>query len=142
MNQKTSLRVIVILILSFWQVNLYGQNPEDERKVYLMHAKQFYGSGAKMDLMINGKLFCKIKNGERLIITSNLNDTLNIQIVYPLIKRHKSKVLQILPNSENEVYIDLFYQGEGYNPLKHDGVINPSGGTPDFRVEKIGRAHV
>jgi len=63
---------------------------------------------------------------------------LNIQIVYPPIKRYKSEVLQILPESGNDVYLDLFYWGEGYNPLKHSGVIiGPTGGTPEFNIEIV-----
>lgn len=110
----------------------------NERTIYLMRAKQFYGSGVKMNLMINGTLFHKMESGNRLIIKTNSNDTLNIQIVYPPIKSHKSKVFQLVPDSEREVYIDLFYWGEGYNPLKHAGVIRGSlGGFPEFNIEII-----
>lgn len=48
---------------------------------------------------------------------------------------HKSKVLQINPNCREEVYIDIFYWGEGYNPLKHDGVITGGyGRNPEFNI--------
>ncbi len=138
MNQKINFSVIVILILFFLQTNLQGQtSKENEKTIYLMRTKQFYGSGAKMNLMINGKLFHKIKSGNRLIITTNSNDTLNIQIIYPLMENHKSRMLQIFPDGEDEIYIDLFYWGEGYNPLKHAGVLNPYGGTPEFNIEII-----
>lgn len=102
-----------------------------------MRAKQFYGSGARMNVMINGGLFHQMKSGNRLIVKSKLADTLNIQIVYPLIKSHKSATIQILPDSGNEVYIDVFYWGEGYHPLKHAGVVNPRGSSPDFNIEII-----
>lgn len=102
-----------------------------------MRAKQFYGSGAKMNLMINGELFHQIKNGNRLIIKANPNDTLNMQIIYPFIKSHRSKILQITPDKKSEIYIDLFYWGEGYNPLKHAGVLNPAGEKPEFNIEII-----
>lgn len=138
LNIKIRLVTILIVPLIFWQVDLKGQNStETERTIYLMRAKQFYGSGAKMNLMINGELFHKIKSGNRLIIKTSSNDTLRIQIIYPVIRSHKSKVLQITPENETEVYIDLFYWGEGYNPLKHAGVLNPYGGTPEFNIEII-----
>lgn len=138
MNRKLNFVIIAILLLSSWQAKLHAQNVEKSEKIiYLMRAKQFYGSGAKMNLMINDKLFCKIKNGERLILKVNSNETLNIQIVYPPIKSHKSKALQILPEDKNEIYIDLFYRGEGYNPIKHAGVLNPHGGSPGFNIEVI-----
>jgi hypothetical protein len=138
MNVKIKLFIILLISLTFGQVSLEGQAlTETVRKIYLMRAKQFYGSGAKMDLMINGELFYKINSGNRLIIKTNSNDTLNFQIIYPMIKSHKSKVLQITPENGAEVYIDLFYWGEGYNPLKHAGVLNPAGGTPDFNIEII-----
>ncbi len=135
MDRKFNFGFIVLLLLSFCQLNLYGQN---ERTIYLMRAKQFYGSGAKMNLMINDTLFHKIKNGNRLIIRTNSQDTLKIQIVYPLAKKHKSEIIQITPDNEQEVYIDLFYWGEAYNPQKHAGAIRgPHGGTPDFNIEII-----
>ena len=139
MTRKINISIIAILVFSLCQKDLSGQTfTRNDRTIYLMRAKQFYGSGAKMDLMINGELFHKIKNGNRLIIKTNTNVTLNIQIVYPPIKRHKSKVLHILPDTESDVYVDLFYWGEGYNPLKHSGVITgPTGGTPEFNIEII-----
>ena len=69
MNRKISLSIIVILIFSLWQTNLQGQTLEkNERIIYFMRAKQFYGNGAKMNLMINGELFHNIKSGNRLIV--------------------------------------------------------------------------
>lgn len=138
MNRKIRFSVIVILLLSLGQINTYGQtSDEGERTIYLMRAKQFYGSGARMNVMVNGELFHQMKSGSRLIIKLKLADTLSVQIVYPLIKSHKSETLQILPDSENEIYVDLFYWGEGYNPLKHAGVVNPRGSSPDFNIEII-----
>lgn len=138
MNRKINFSIIVILIFSLWQTNLQGQTlEENERIIYFMRAKQFYGSGAKMNLMINGKLFHKIKSGNRLIVKTNSNDTLNIQIIYPLLKKHESRILQILPNNDEKKYIDLFYWGKGYNPLKHAGLLNPHGGTPEFNIEIV-----
>ena len=140
-NKQWILRKLLIILLfslTFGKVSLKGQAlTETERTIHLMRAKQFYGSGAKMDLMINGELFHKIKGGTRLIIKTNPNDTLNIQIIYPIIKSNKSKVLKITPDNTSEVYIDLFYWGEGYNPFKHTGVLNPVGGTPEFNIEII-----
>jgi len=134
------LRITILLIsLTFCQLDLQGQNQtETKRTIYLMRAKQFYGSGAKMNLMINGELFHKIKSGNRLIIKANLEDTLNLQIIYPMIKSYKSKVLQIANDvNDIELFIDLFYWGEGYNPLKHAGTLNPAGGTPEFNIEIV-----
>ena len=138
MNRKIKFCIIIITLV-FVQTNLFGQvNNGSERTIYLMRAKQFYGSLAKMDLMVNGELFQKIKNGNRLIIKSETNDTLKIQIVYPLITSHKSRVLEIPPGNESEIYVDLYYWGEGYNPLKHSGVIRgPIGSSPDFNIEII-----
>ncbi len=136
MKRKIYFRLILILIIFLSLPKANGQsNEENEVIIHLMRAKQFYGSGAKMDLMINGNLFHKIKNGNRLIIKTTRCDTLNLQIVYPPIKGNKSKILQVIPEDESEFYIDLFYWGEGYNPLKHSGVLNPTGGKPDFNIE-------
>ena len=139
MNIKMTFGFIVFFVLSFWQSNLYGQiSNESERTIYLMRAKQSYGSRAKMDLMINGELFHKIKSGHRLIIKTNSNSTLNLQIFYPTIKKYKSQILQIVPDSESEVYIDLFYWGDTYNPLKHAGTLRgPHGETPEFNIAII-----
>jgi hypothetical protein len=138
MNVKIKLLIILLFSLTLGQVRLKGQAIiETERTIYLMRAKQFYGSGAKMDLIINGKLFHKIKSGTRLIIKTNTNVPLSIQIIYPIIKSNKSKVLNISPDNASEVYIDLFYWGEGYNPFKHAGVLNPVGGTPEFNIEIV-----
>lgn len=138
MNARIKLIIILMISMTIGQVSLKGQViTESERTIYLMRAKQFYGSGAKMDLMINGALFQKIKSGTRLIIKTNSTDTLNFQIVYPISKKHKSKILKIAPDSESEVYIDLFYWGESYNPLKHAGVLNPVGGVPEFNIEIV-----
>lgn len=136
---RKTISIIVISVLSFWQKDLSGQTfNSNDRTIYLMRAKEFYGSGAKMNLMINGELFHKIKNGSRLIIKTTASDTLNIQIVYPPIKRYKSEVLQILPDNGSDVYVNLFYWGEGYNPLKHSGILTgPTGGTPEFNIEII-----
>ena len=136
---RITICLIAILLLSFWQKDLTGQTfNNNDRTIYLMRAKEFYGSGVKMNLMINGELFHKIKNGSRLIIKTNTMDTLNIQIVYPPLKRYKSEVLQILPENGSDVYVDLFYWGERYNPLKHSGVlIGPTGGTPEFNIEIV-----
>jgi hypothetical protein len=136
MNRKIRLVLIIILPLTFWHINLKSQTQtEKERTIYLMRAKQFYGSGVKMDLMINGVLFNKIRSGQRLIVKTDSKDTLSFQIIYPLIKSNKSKVLHIAPDKGAEIYIDLFYWGEGYNPLKHAGALNPAGGTPEFNIE-------
>ncbi len=138
MNIRIILLIILIISLTLGQVSLKGQTiTESDRTIYLMRAKQFYGSGAKMDLMINGELFHKIKSGTRLIVKTNSNDTLSIQIIYPIIKSYKSKVLMITPDNASEFYIDLLYWGEGYNPFKHSGVLNPVGGTPEFNIEII-----
>ncbi len=135
---KVRLLIILIIPFLFLEGHLQAQTKVNtERTIYLMRAKQFYGSGAKMNLMINGILFYKLKSGRRLILNSDTNDTLNIQIISPLMKKQKSKVLTIVPGNENEIYIDLFYWGEGYNPLKHAGVLNPVGGTPEFNIEII-----
>jgi hypothetical protein len=138
MNVRIKSFIILIISLTLGQYSLKGQAiTESERTIFLMRAKQFYGSGAKMDLMINGELFHKIKSGTRLIIKTNSNDTLNIQIIYPIIKSYNSRILKIKPDNASEVYIDLFYWGEGYNPFKHAGVLNPVGGTPEFNIEIV-----
>ena len=139
MNTKMTYGFFVILMFSFWQSDLCGQTSnENERTIYLMRAKQSYGSRAKMDLMINGELFHKIKSGNRLIIKTNSNITLSFQIFYPTIKKYKSQILQITPDRENEVYIDLFYWGDTYNPLKHAGTLRgPHGETPEFNIAII-----
>lgn len=135
MSRKLYFIIIAILALVFCQVESHAQTMEkSEKTIYLMRDKQLYGSLAKMNLMINDNLFYKIKNGERLIIKASSDDVLNIQIVYPPMKRHKSEILQILPDDEDEIYIDLFYWGEGYNPIKHAGVLNVHGGLPDFNI--------
>jgi len=106
-------------LLVFFMMLIVGniQSQEKEcRTIYLMRAKQFYGSGAKMDILINGNSIHKMKNGSRLIVTSNLQDTLRIQVVYPLMKRYKSTVLSINPGDEREIYIDAYYWGTGFNP--------------------------
>ena len=133
---KNPFFLIAILTLSSWQSDLFGQT-ENERTIYLMRAKQFYASGVKMDIMINGERFHRLKNGNRLIVRTNSNDTLNLQIIYPLQKKQKSEVLQITPNSENEIYIDLCFCGvaEFYNPLKHAGPVRgPHGDKPNSDV--------
>lgn len=138
MNVKIKLLIIWIIPLIFCQFNLAGETlPETERTIYLMRSKQFYGSGAKMDLIINGKLFHKIKSGTRLIIKTSSNDTLSFQVVYPILKSYKSKVLKISLNDKTDAYVNLFYWGESYNPFKHAGVLNPIGGTPEFNIEII-----
>lgn len=135
MNRKLHFIIIAILALVFWQAELHAQIIEkSEKTIYLMRAKQLYGSLAKMNLMINDELFYKIKNGERLIIKASSDDVLNIQIIYPPMKRHKSEILQISPDDENEIYVDLFYWGEGYNPIKHVGALNAHGDFPDFNI--------
>ena len=140
MNIKMTFGFIVILVLSFWQSDLCGQTSnENERTIYLMRAKQSYGSSLKMDLMINGELFHKIKSGNRLIIKTNSSNTLDFQIFYPTIfETHKSQILKIVPDSESEVYIDLYYWGGYYNPLKHSGVLRgPIGESPEFNIAII-----
>ncbi|MDD3685564.1 MAG: hypothetical protein PHE56_02235 [Bacteroidales bacterium] len=138
MNIRIKSLIILMCFFAIGQISLKGQTiTESERIIYLMRAKQFYGSGVNMNLMINGELFHKIKNGNRLIIKTNSNDTLNIQIIYPPIRSYKSRVLQITPDNASVIYIDLFYWGEGYNPFKHAGVLNPVGGTPDFNIEIV-----
>jgi len=138
MNMRIKSLIILICFFAIGQVSLQGQTiTESERIIYLMRAKQLYGSGVKMNLMINGELFHTMKSGTRLIIRTNSNETLNLQVIYPLIKSYKSRVLKITPDDASEVYIDLFYWGEGYNPFKHAGVLNPVGGRPDFNVEIV-----
>lgn len=138
MTIKIRLLIILLISSAFGHVGLKGQtSAETERTIYFMRAKQFYGSGAKMDLMINGELFHQFKSGTRLILKTSQKDTLSIQIVYPLIKSNKSKVLKITPDNSSEVYVDLFYWGEGYNPFKHAGVLNLVGGTPEFNIEIV-----
>jgi hypothetical protein len=136
MKKQISIWILIFLSTLIWQNQLIGQEVNNnERTIYLMRAKQFYGSGAKMDITINGKSVYKLKNGNRLIIKLNSIDTLNIQIIYPPMKNYKSEVLTILPENENDIFIDLFYWGEGYNPFKHAGVVNPAGGRPEFNIE-------
>jgi hypothetical protein len=97
-----------------------------------MRAKQFYGSGAGMNINIDDKLFHNLKPGTRLIIKTDKTRTINLQVVYPLIKKYKSKVLQILPGNEKEIYIDTFYWGEAFNPTMlfiYD--------RPDFNIEIV-----
>lgn len=137
---EVEIKFLFILLISFvfGLESSKGQTvPEKEKTIYLMRAKQFYGSGAKMDLMINGEIFHKFNSGSRLIIKTTHVDTLNIQIIYPIIKSNKSKVLKIAPNNTDDVYIDLFYWGEGYNPIKHGGVIGPYRSTPEFNIEIV-----
>jgi hypothetical protein len=57
-----------------------------------MRAKQFYGSGAGMNINIDDKLFHNLKPGTRLIIKTDKTRTINLQVVYPLIKKYKSKI--------------------------------------------------
>ncbi len=63
MSLNIKLFIILIISSTFFQINGKGQTEQKERTIYLMRAKQFYGSGAKMNLMINGELFHKIKSG-------------------------------------------------------------------------------
>ncbi len=135
-NIKKELALLTVFMLGVCST-MFAQNSL-EKTIYLMRAKQFYGSGAKMNLMINGKLFYEMKNGTRLIIKSSKKDTLNFQIIYPLGKSHKSKVLQILLNDTSKMYIDLYYWGEAYNPFKHSGAIRgPNGEMPKFNIEIV-----
>jgi len=134
MNINKKLLLVTIFIVGLYST-LLAQN-SFEKTIYLMRAKQFYASGSKMNLMINEKLFYEIKNGTRLIIKSNSSDTLYFQIIYPLDKRYKSKVLVVLPDDKSEMYINLHCWGEGYNPLKHSGVLRgPNGEIPKFNIE-------
>lgn len=85
-----------------------------------------------MNINIDDKLFHNLKPGTRLIIKTDKTRTINLQVVYPLIKKYKSKVLQILPGNEKEIYIDTFYWGEAFNPTMlfiYD--------RPDFNIEIV-----
>src|SRR5690606_31310293 len=114
MRTYSILYTITITFSLLLSLDLLGQSSEgDGKTIYLMRAKQFYASGAKMNLMVNGELFYELKSGNRLIIKSNTNDTVSLQVVYPLIKSHKSNILKISPDGNSDVYIDLFYWGEG-----------------------------
>ncbi|MDD4972303.1 MAG: hypothetical protein PHT07_22980 [Paludibacter sp.] len=118
-----------LLIIALLSIQLYGQET-NERTIHIMRAKQFYGSGAKMDIQINGISVCKMKSGSRLILKAKKGDTLNIQIVYPLMKKYKSDVLQILTNNEPSIFIDAYYWGTGYNPMM---LYNHK--QPEFNIE-------
>ena len=66
MNKELAVQInlfaILIIAMTLLQFDVYGQTQnETERTINVMRAKQFYGSGAKMDLMINGELFYKLK---------------------------------------------------------------------------------
>lgn len=101
-----------------------------------MRPKQFYGSGVKMEVRVNDESIYKLKSGHRLILNINSNDTIKIQCVYPPIKVYQSEPYIILPTDDNEIYFNVFYWGEGYNPLKHSGIIlGPNGKPLEFNVE-------
>jgi hypothetical protein len=62
-----------------------------------------------MNIMVNDNLAYKLKNGERLIMLTQSKDTIKIQCIYPLMKKYKSDVLKLYPDSEKEIYIDASY---------------------------------
>ena len=103
---------------------------QETKTIYFMRVKQVFCSGVKMDVRVNDKSVYKLKSGNRLILTVNSSDTIKINCVYPLIKKYQSKPCIISPTDDNEIYLNVFYQGEGYNPLKHSGVLLGPNGSP------------
>ena len=109
---------------------------QETKTIYFMRAKQVLCSVVKMDVRVNDKSVYKLKNGSRLILPVNSSDTIKINCVYPLIKKYQSKPCIISPTDDNEIYLNVFYQGEGYNPLKHSGVfLGPNCSPVKFGIE-------
>jgi len=126
-----SKQLIKIFLIVICLVSLKASGQESSiRTIYLMRAKQFYGSGAGMNININDQLFHNLKGGTRVILKVEKSDTLNFQVIYPPMKKYKSHILTILPGSEDEIFIDAYYWGTGYNPsmlITHE--------RPEFNIE-------
>ena len=101
---KTIIVAIVSLLLSASYT--LGQ---DTRTIHLMRAKKFYGSGVKMDVIVNDTLIEKLSSGKRLDLTFNASDTVTVQIIYPQSSKYKSEPYIVLPSDDREIYLDLYY---------------------------------
>lgn len=108
---------ILLILISFLFLNLpiklSGQ--ENARYIFLMRPRSFLGSGNKMDIQINGISIYKLKNARRLIIISNTDDSVKFQIIYPLMPKYRSRIFWILPEDEQEIYLECRYEGNGRN---------------------------
>ena len=110
MKIKTFLLCIVVLNLNVISFNCFSQM-NSNRKIYFMREKKSYCFLISMQIQINDSNICRLKNGDRLIFSTNKKDTLKIEIIYPPIQKYKSKIVYVYPNDENEIYIDLNYSG-------------------------------
>ena len=110
MKIKIFLIYMVMLNLNVLSFNCFSQM-NSYRKIYFMREKKSYCFLISMQIQINDSNICRLKNGDRLIFSTNQKDTLKIEIIYPPIQKYKSKIIYIYPADENEIYIDLNYSG-------------------------------
>jgi len=64
-----------------------------------------------MKIEINDSSTYQLKNGDRMVLSVNQEDTLKIVVLYPPDKNYKSKTYYIYPSDENNIYINLKYSG-------------------------------
>jgi hypothetical protein len=102
---------VLITIGIFQSMNIHAQT-NINKTIHVIRERKFLGSGNKMDIQINGKSVFKLKNGRHLIVNSH-NNQLDFQIIYPFIKRFKSKIWHFTNENESEIYLLVSYRGIG-----------------------------
>ncbi|WP_075602601.1 hypothetical protein [Saccharicrinis aurantiacus] len=113
MNFRIKL-VIIIAFQTFMTLNIHAQTNLSKR-IHVIRERSFLGSGNKMDVQVNGESVFKLKNGWHLIIDLYNKNQIDFQIVYPVMQRFKTEIVNLLDEKETEVYLLVSYKGAGEN---------------------------
>ena len=109
------IELIIIIVIGFlYSIEMHAQ-PNANKAIHVIRERNFLGSGNRMDIQINGKSVFMLKNGRHLIINSHSNNPIDFQIVYPLMKSFRSKILHFSNENEVEIYLLVSYKGAGEN---------------------------
>lgn len=105
-----------------------------------MRAKQFLGSGQKMNIKVNGELMHKLGNGQRLIIKTPVADSIRIDIMS---YSEKDVSIIIYPNDEQHIYLDASFRVSGLvinipvGPVSISAGDHSEGFESGIRVERL-----
>lgn len=104
-------RIFSILLLLTANNAVAYEQPELSRKIFFMRERNTFCSLMGMKIEINDSSTYQLKNGDRMVLSVNQEDTLKIVVLYPPDKNYKSKTYYIYPSDENNIYINLNYSG-------------------------------
>jgi len=106
------------LIVALLFLHLSGKcNHDNKSNIYFMREKSIFCCMVGMHIWIDGLYIFNLKNGKRLIVRTNSNDSLKIQIFYPPMYRFKTEVIYKKTDIDKSIFIDLKYKNKSYDPF-------------------------